>query len=399
VDDYVKIFASNSLQITDQITVEAWINPRQATNFALFKETVSGNGDWWIILSGSWYCCTYGGVGTVNSGVTAPLNQWIHVVLTYTSSSLNCYINGILKGSDTSPGKLTGNSNPIIIAGYPSTPTTFFNGIIDEVRIYNRALSAEEIKAHYEKGEPGQTSISVKKEASPYSIRQHQTTTVTIQIQNTGTSEIRDVEVVDSTNSNLDLVGGEFPNPKKYDSLRAGESREIQYTLKSKESGTFILDPVTVSYADDKGNIKVVKSEPASLTVVPSSEGAPETTPPSEPVSSAVLLHGEKTDVVLGEDILLKLSAVNLINKPPMTVQVILYPPSGMSVTGSEFVKSGAGIYTTTYTLNPGDGKDIEVHIKSNQIGDFNVKGRIVYYFGEDKKSTEDPYFGTANQG
>jgi hypothetical protein len=61
-----------------------------------------------------------------------------------------------------------------------------------------------------------------------------------------------------------------------------------------------------------------------------------------------------------------------------------------MSVTGSEFVKSGAGIYTTTYTLNPGDGKDIEVHIKSNQVGDFNVKGRIVYYFGEDKDKAED---------
>jgi hypothetical protein len=62
----------------------------------------------------------------------------------------------------------------------------------------------------------------------------------------------------------------------------------------------------------------------------------------------------------LGEDILLELSAVNLITKPPMSVQVMIYPPSGMSVTGSEFVKSGAGIYTTTYTLNPGDGKDIE---------------------------------------
>jgi hypothetical protein len=53
-------------------------------------------------------------------------------------------------------------------------------------------------------------------------------------------------------------------------------------------------------------------------------------------------------------------------------------------------VKSGAGIFTTTYTLNPGDGKDIEVRIKSNQVGDFNVKGRIVYYFGEEKDKAED---------
>ncbi len=96
----------------------------------------------------------------------------------------------------------------------------------------------------------------------------------------------------------------------------------------------------------------MARSEPFSVKVIPSFESDVESPSSSEIVSSAVLLHGEKTDVVLGEDILLKLSAVNLITKPPMTVQVILYPPSGMSVTGSEFVESGAGIYTTTYTLN-----------------------------------------------
>jgi len=47
--------------------------------------------------------------------------------------------------------------------------------------------------------------------------------------------------------------------------------------------------------------------------------------------NASVLLHGEKTDVVLGEDIILKLSAINIITNPVMTVQVILIPPSGMS--------------------------------------------------------------------
>lgn len=102
-----------------------------------------------------------------------------------------------------------------------------------------------------------------------------------------------------------------------------------------------------------------------------------------------VSLYGEKIDVTLREDVLLRLSAVNIIDKPIMTVQVILYPPSGMSVTAQEFVKSGTGIYTTTYILEPGDSKDIEIKIRPNQIGDFNVKGTIVYYFGDDKKSTK----------
>ncbi len=106
--------------------------------------------------------------------------------------------------------------------------------------------------------------------------------------------------------------------------------------------------------------------------------------------SASVKLYGEKTDVVLGEDIILKLSAVNLITKPVMNVQVILIPPSGMSVTSLDFVTSGAGQYTTMYKLEPGSGKDIEIRIKTNQIGDFKVEGRIVYYFGDDKSTAED---------
>ena len=113
---------------------------------------------------------------------------------------------------------------------------------------------------------------------------------------------------------------------------------------------------------------------------------------PTPPMSTAsVYLHGEKTDVVLGEDVLLKLSAVNIIGNPTMRVQVIIIPPSGWSVTSSEFVKSGAGQYTTTYDIESGVGRDIEVRIVPNQIGDgFQVQGRIIYYFGDDLTSRED---------
>ena len=113
---------------------------------------------------------------------------------------------------------------------------------------------------------------------------------------------------------------------------------------------------------------------------------------PTEPETSAeistacVHLYGEKTDVVLGEDIRLKLSAVNKITNPTMTLQVILIPPSGMSVTSADFVESGAGLYTSTYVIEPGKGRNIEVGIRSNQEGDFLVNGEVIYYFGNDKK-------------
>jgi uncharacterized repeat protein (TIGR01451 family) len=318
-----------------------------------------------------------------------PIGQWIHYSTTYDGSTIKIYTNGVLDGQESYNGYISANSQPVVLGKwYGNYNGYYFNGLIDEVRIYNRALSVDEIKAHYE---GKQTALTLTKTASPYSIKQGQTTTITLTIKNSGTTDIANIEVMDSIHRNFDLISGDFPNPRKYDIIGKGESREIQYMIKSKESGTFNLDHVTGIYVDKDGNIQEAKSEPFSVKVIPSFEGSPEISSPSDiGTSSAVLLHGEKTDVVLGEDILLKLSAVNLITKPPMSVQVMIYPPSGMSVTGSEFVKSGAGIYTTTYTLNPGDGKDIEVHIKSNQVGDFNVKGRIVYYFGEDKEKAED---------
>ena len=131
-------------------------------------------------------------------------------------------------------------------------------------------------------------------------------------------------------------------------------------------------------------------TSPVPTITLPSFEDAQGISSGQHSNNASVNLHGEKTNVVLGEDILLKLSAVNLITKPTMHVQVIIIPPSGMSVTSSVFVQSGAGQYTTTYELEPGKGRDIEIRIKSNQIGDFNVNGRIIYYFGDDITHSED---------
>ena len=93
--------------------------------------------------------------------------------------------------------------------------------------------------------------------------------------------------------------------------------------------------------------------------------------------------------MTVGDDIILDLSAINLITKPTMTVQLILKVPSGMSVTSAEFTQAGAGQYTATFAVEPGKMKDIGVHIRANQPGSFNVVGDILYYFGEDKTTAE----------
>jgi PKD repeat protein len=185
-----------------------------------------------------------------------------------------------------------------------------------------------------------------------------------------------------------------------------GETSTVKNpTHKYVEAGSYT---VTLTVTNDAGSNKVSKDAYVLAVAKEQPENIPTAPPENKETgqnadistlseenrktssSASFSLHGEKTDVVCGEDILLKLSAVNFITKPIMHVQVIIIPPSGMSVSSSEFVQSGAGQYTTTYDLDPGQGKDIEIRIESNQPGNLNVEGKVIYYFGEDIKGAED---------
>ena len=323
------------------------------------------------------------------SGTTYDDNIWHLGTYTYDGNTGILYIDGVLKQSaaDNPCSDIYDGKTFVIGNYYPGGYS--FNGIIDEVRIYNRALTVEEIKEHYENGP---TALSITKIATPNSIKQGQTTTITLTMKNTGSTEITDIEIADTIPSYLTFIDGE--TSKRYDSLAPKDTRQFYYTLQLNDAGTFNLEPAIATYANDKGNYNTVKSKPESIEVIRSiieNSALTPTNAGSNAQSASVNLHGEKTDVLLGEDVLLKLSAVNIIGNPTMHVQVIIIPPSGWSVTSSEFAKSGAGQYTTTYELESGGGKDIEVRIVPNQIGDdFQVEGRIIYYFGDDVSTRED---------
>jgi len=235
-----------------------------------------------------------------------------------------------------------------------------------------------------------ESSLFVKKYASSDSIKQYEETSITIFIKNYLDTDITDITISDSMHPLFDLSTGDFSNLKKYEIIHSGESREIRYNIKAKKIGDFTLDPVTVTYADSERNIQEIKSNPILIHILAASKATPGLITDQKSRNASLSLHGEKTNVAPGEEILLKLSALSLITKPKMHAQVIIIPPSGMSVTSSEFSKDAAGQFSSNFELEPGAGRNIEVKMKSNQVGDFNVKARIVYYFGEEKDRVED---------
>ena len=89
-----------------------------------------------------WLGSEQNAVGSAGLG----LNSWSFLASTYDGSVLRLYVNGVLVSSSAVSGSLAASSGVLRIGGNGVWPE-WFAGLIDEVRIYNRALSAGEIQS------------------------------------------------------------------------------------------------------------------------------------------------------------------------------------------------------------------------------------------------------------
>ena len=77
-----------------------------------------------------------------------PTGRWVHLAGTFDGTTMRLYMDGQEVGSMERPGKIGHNDRHIILGNYEVDHAAHFTGILDEVRLYNRALSPEEIAAH-----------------------------------------------------------------------------------------------------------------------------------------------------------------------------------------------------------------------------------------------------------
>ncbi len=147
---------SPALNLTSAgFTLSAWINPRSNGGWQMIvnKPYTTGHSapyfDWSMhrqISTGRivlFLGCE--GVQRV-SNATTPINAWTHVAVTYDGSAIRHYINGNLDRTTSASCKVTNtNSRPIRIGSNGANSETM-NGLIDDVRIYDRVLSGTEIQ-------------------------------------------------------------------------------------------------------------------------------------------------------------------------------------------------------------------------------------------------------------
>ena len=143
-DDYVEVASPNNLYIANAITVQAWIKPSGSGDVVRlqlgYELYVRPDGKLEIALyrSGAW------GWWQSISTIPIPATEFYHVAFTYDkdggADNLKIYINGVLDAQHTVMGAL--QSSGMFWIGHPYW---VFNGIIDEVRIWNTALTAEQL--------------------------------------------------------------------------------------------------------------------------------------------------------------------------------------------------------------------------------------------------------------
>jgi alpha-mannosidase len=151
-NDWVAISDAASLDLTSGLTLEAWVFPTVSTGWrtVILKEqpgqqvyalySSSGNNT----PAGQVYVSTAG--QRVHGPSALPINTWTHLATTYDGVVQRLYVNGVEVATRAQTGPVRTSDSPLRIGGN-SVWGEFFQGRIDEARIYSRALAADEIRA------------------------------------------------------------------------------------------------------------------------------------------------------------------------------------------------------------------------------------------------------------
>ncbi len=160
--DFIEIPHSNSLDV-DRITVAAWIyrhdtgddrvvckSTGTAINDHIFSLGVAdaGAGQSKVRVR----LAANGTYDSVDGTRTFPREDWAHIAFTYDGAYIRIYVDGQEGGSFSKTGDITKSSIPVVIGNVNLTEGRYLNGKLDEVKIYSRALTADEIMSLFSGG-------------------------------------------------------------------------------------------------------------------------------------------------------------------------------------------------------------------------------------------------------
>ena len=148
-DDYVSVTDTTGsiLDISSNITLSAWIYANSWVNYAgIMSKAVTGRAYSFEVANTGALRFEGNGFSSFDSTTTMSTDVWNHVVLTYNGSTFRYYINGKPDNTSNQSGTFEINNDSLVIGADIGGTDEFFDGKIDDVRIYNYDLTATQIK-------------------------------------------------------------------------------------------------------------------------------------------------------------------------------------------------------------------------------------------------------------
>lgn len=159
-DSYVDCANSDALNLPDSLTVEMWIKPKEwvADDYGIVGKLSDDRNSGWAFQYNGYANLLQFRINIKNKteilSAAAPIaNSWHHIAGTYDGEKIKFYIDGVMRDSKEDSGKIAPSTNKLIIGKLSELqPGFFFRGMIDEVKLYNKALSESEIKSCFING-------------------------------------------------------------------------------------------------------------------------------------------------------------------------------------------------------------------------------------------------------
>ncbi len=172
VDDRAQVADSESLQLTESMSIEGWVLVRSYPSpggVVLFRGDDRGGLDPYVmdvLENGTARFMVTSLTGSSSVAAPVPLNRFVHLAgtLDHATGNMRLFVDGVLAADTVTSVRpfrdLDPASNPSIgignHGGYPTSPHNFpFDGLIDELAVYNRALTANEVLGIYSAGNAG----------------------------------------------------------------------------------------------------------------------------------------------------------------------------------------------------------------------------------------------------
>jgi hypothetical protein len=152
------IACSDLLSPKDAITVECWVKTDKAgQDSAWIVNRVYARGDSGYRLGLSGGKPTFGVPETgwdhhLSASDALPVGRWVHLAGTFDGKTIRIYMDGKELGSMDRPGPIKPNAFTLCLGSYSEGHEAHFTGLLDEVTLYDRALTADQILAQARKG-------------------------------------------------------------------------------------------------------------------------------------------------------------------------------------------------------------------------------------------------------